>query len=281
MNKKILPSTRNIFAVCFDLWLACSKDSLHLEHSRHNFLQTFGKKFLIVFQAIFLCSWPTSKFIPGICGMLFISGCSTLVPLVLQRLDAPVCQAILVHPVKKGSIQARLSVWQKEVSKPKQGTGNTGWRRVFLGSAVIGRNGLAAAGEKEEGDGKTPSGIYPLGPAFGYASSVNTGLLYRQAKDNDFWVDDVKSLQYNQWVNGSPAANSFERMKRRDNLYQFGIVIGYNTHPVIPGAGSAIFVHIWRGYNSPTSGCVALNQRSLRKILRWLGQQYQPVIILE
>ncbi len=54
--------------------------------------------------------------------------------------------------------------------------------------------------EKKEGDGKTPSGIYPLGPAFGYASSMDTGLAYRQATDNDFWVDDVRSLQYNQWV---------------------------------------------------------------------------------
>ena len=119
------------------------------------------------------------------------------------------------------------------------------------------------------------------GPAFGYAASVNTGLAYRQATDIDFWVDDIHSMQYNQWVTGTPAANSFEHMKRRDNLYQYGIVIGYNTHPVIPGAGSAIFMHVWRRYDSPTSGCVALDQRYLRKILRWLNQQYQPVIILE
>jgi L,D-peptidoglycan transpeptidase YkuD (ErfK/YbiS/YcfS/YnhG family) len=214
-------------------------------------------------------------------SLLAIFGCSTMTPQVLQRLDAPIRQAILVHPVMKDSIEAQLSAWQKDVSKPKQVTGNVSWHRIFYGSAVIGRNGLAAAGEKKEGDGKTPSGIYPLGPAFGYASSMKTGLLYRQAKDNDFWVDDVKSLQYNQWVSGSPTANSFEQMKRRDNLYQSGIVIGYNMHPVIPGAGSAIFVHVWRRYNGPTSGCVALNQRYLRKILRWLDRYNQPVIILE
>ena len=134
---------------------------------------------------------------------------------------------------------------------------------------------------KKEGDGKTPSGIYPLGPAFGYAFMVNTGLDYLQATDIDFWVDDVQSIQYNQWVHGKPNANSFERMKRHDNLYQYGIVIGYNTHPVIPGNGSAIFMHVWRRYDSPTSGCVAVNQRYLRKILHWLNQHYQPVIILE
>ena len=110
---------------------------------------------------------------------------------------------------------------------------------------------------------------------------MDTGLEYRQVGDLDFWVDDAQSKQYNEWVRGKPAAGSFERLKRRDNLYQYGIVIGYNTHPVVPGAGSAIFMHVWRKYYSPTSGCVALNQRNLRKILRWLSWKNQPVIMME
>lgn len=205
-------------------------------------------------------------------SLILAQGCSTVTPPFLQNLDRTIHQAIIIHPVHQHSIQVHLSAWQRH--------GN-GWYRLYVISAVIGRNGLAASGNKKEGDGKTPSGIYPLGPAFGYAPSINTGLDYRQATADDFWVDDLHSLQYNQWVNGIPAANSFERMRRRDDLYQYGIVIGYNTHPIIPGAGSAIFMHVWRRYNSPTSGCVALNQRYLRKILHWLDKQYQPVIILE
>lgn len=205
-------------------------------------------------------------------ALLAAQGCAVITPKTLQGLDPSIRQALLVHPVKKNSAQAQLSTWEKE--------GN-GWHRLYFVSAVIGRNSLASAGEKKEGDGKTPSGIYLLGPAFGYAPSINTGLLYRQATQNDFWVDDIHSMQYNQWVKGTPLANSFERMKRRDDLYQYGIVIGYNRCPVIPGAGSAIFMHVWRKFNSPTSGCVAVNQRYLRKILRWLDKQYKPVIILE
>ncbi len=197
-------------------------------------------------------------------------GCSTITPQALQSLDAS--QAIIVHPIKKNSNQAHLSAWQKQ-------GGN--WHRVYFVSAVIGRNGLALPGEKKEGDGQTPSGTYPLGPAFGYAAYIATGLVYRQAGDLDFWVDDIKSLQYNQWVHGKPAASTFEHMKRLDNLYQYGIVIGYNKDPVVPGAGSAIFMHVWRRYDSPTSGCVALNQRNLRRILHWLNKANQPVIILE
>lgn len=205
-------------------------------------------------------------------SLLALSGCSTVTPHALQGLDGSISQAIVVHPVNQNSHQVQLSAWQKR---------GHAWHRLYLVSAVIGRNGLAPAGGKKEGDGKTPSGIYPLGPAFGYAASINTGLPYMQAADNDFWVDDVRSMQYNQWVSGSPAADSFERMKRTDNLYQYGVVIRYNMQPVIPGAGSAIFMHVWRRYDSPTSGCVALSQRYLRKILRWLNGQYQPVIILE
>ena len=217
-------------------------------------------------------------------SLLVSSGCSTGVPRSLSGIDGSIRQAIYVSPTKKDSHQAYLSAWQRQ---------GIGWHRLYYVSAVIGRNGLAPVGMKHEGDGKTPSGIYPLGPAFGYASSIDTHLQYRQAGDLDFWVDDAQSLQYNQWVNGTPDAKSFERMKRADNLYQYGIVIGYNMpryrsdgaldagHPIIPGAGSAIFMHVWRRYDAPTSGCVAVNQRNLRKILRWLDQQYQPVIILE
>jgi len=204
--------------------------------------------------------------------LLAMQGCAGITPKSLFGLDPSIRQAILVSPAKKDSNHAYLSAWQRQ---------GMGWHREYFVSAVIGRNGLASAGQKKEGDGKTPSGVYPLGPAFGYAVSLKTGLPYRQATDIDFWVDDPQSMQYNKWVSGTPVARSFERMKRLDNLYQYGIVIRYNMQPVIPGAGSAIFMHVWRRYNSPTSGCVALNQRNLRKILRWLNGQYQPVIILE
>ena len=201
-----------------------------------------------------------------------LQGCCVPAPHALESLDGALRQAVYVHPVNKNSPKATLSAWQKQDGR---------WHRLYMVSAVIGRNGLAQVGQKKEGDGKTPSGIYFLGPAFGYASSIATGLSYHQAGDLDFWVDDLRSLQYNQWVHGTPPAASFEKMKRLDNLYQYGIVIRYNMDPITPGAGSAIFMHVWRKHYSPTAGCVALNQRYLRKILKWLNQDYQPVIILE
>ena len=44
----------------------------------------------------------------------------------------------------------------------------SGWSRAMDPfDAAIGRNGFAPYGEKREGDGRTPSGLYRLGTAFG------------------------------------------------------------------------------------------------------------------
>jgi L,D-peptidoglycan transpeptidase YkuD (ErfK/YbiS/YcfS/YnhG family) len=145
---------------------------------------------------------------------------------------------------------------------------------------VIGRNGFAEPGAKREGDGKTPSGVYPIGPAFGYAPSANTKLDYRQATANDFWVDDPESADYNRWVVGKPQAKSFELMKRDDELYKLGAVIQYNTEPVVPGRGSAIFLHVWRGPDSTTAGCVALSESDVASLLKWLDKTKHPVVVL-
>jgi L,D-peptidoglycan transpeptidase YkuD (ErfK/YbiS/YcfS/YnhG family) len=69
-------------------------------------------------------------------------------------------------------------------------------------------------------------------------------------------------------------------MKRTDELYEFGAVIEYNTDPVVPGHGSAIFLHVWSGPQSSTAGCVALAKDDVRRLLRWLDRNKNPVIAL-
>lgn len=146
--------------------------------------------------------------------------------------------------------------------------------------AVAGEKGFAKQGEKKEGDGKTPSGIYPLKTAFGYESTVKTKMPYRQASADDVWVDDPESPDYNHWVKKQDThAASFELMKRNDNLYKLGVVIEYNTDPVIKGYGSAIFLHIWKGEGITTAGCVAVSEENIVKILEWLDPAASPLII--
>jgi len=156
------------------------------------------------------------------------------------------------------------------------------WGMIFEPfNAVIGKNGFALLGEKREGDGKTPSGIYPLKMTFGYDESIKTKMPYRQALADDLWIDDVNADDYNRWVkNGATQATSYEKMKRDDSLYKYGIVIEYNTNPVVKGYGSAIFLHIWGGADITTEGCVAVSEENIIKILEWLDPQAEPLIIM-
>jgi D-alanyl-D-alanine dipeptidase len=154
------------------------------------------------------------------------------------------------------------------------------WQPVFSAfGGSIGGKGFAPIGKKREGDGKTPSGIFPLGIAFGYDARVATKMPYRQATENDFWVDDVNSKDYNKWVRGEPQAASWEKMKRDDDQYKYGVVIEYNTDPVVRGYGSAIFLHVWKE-GEPTSGCVSMPEEMALKILGWLDPNKNPLIIM-
>lgn len=192
-------------------------------------------------------------------------------PSDLNALPQEVHQAVLVEGAA-GAVTAKISGWER-----KDGH----WRQV-LGpvEAVVGRNGLAPAGEKREGDGRTPSGVFALRRAFGYEERVPTGFVYRRASERDFWIDDPASAQYNQWVTGDVPAVSHEALRRGDDLYKYAVVIEYNTDPVVPGLGSAIFMHVWRGAGQPTAGCVAMAEADLLRFLRWLDLRQNPVVIL-
>ncbi len=86
------------------------------------------------------------------------------------------------------------------------------WRQAMAPmNAVVGRNGFAPAGEKREGDGRTPSGLYRLGTAFGYAESAVTKMPYRQALADDLWIDDPNAPDYNRWVKQSQTQAVFLR----------------------------------------------------------------------
>lgn len=162
------------------------------------------------------------------------------------------------------------------------------WRKTLPDApATIGRSGLAAPGEKREGDGKSPSGEFPLGFAFGRAANAPDGVSipYRQATENDYWIDEPKSPNYNTWVNGEKPSVSCERLRLGDGpterYYDWAVVVEYNFAPIVPGDGSAIFLHIWRGPTIPTSGCVALSPENVLKILRWLDPSEKPRIRFE
>jgi L,D-peptidoglycan transpeptidase YkuD (ErfK/YbiS/YcfS/YnhG family) len=207
--------------------------------------------------------------------LLLALGCGR--PPAPPSFDVPadVGQVVLVTPVPPsaaGAVSAEVRGFERR---------GDGWHEAFSPMrGVVGRNGVIAADRKREGDGHTPAGTYPLGPAFGYAERIDTKLDYRRVTDADLWVDDPDHPDYNRWVPAPTAARSFEKMKRDDDLYELGAVIGYNTAPVVPGRGSAIFLHVWGGPAAPTAGCVAVSRGDLAGLLRWLDRTRNPAAVI-
>jgi D-alanyl-D-alanine dipeptidase len=95
-------------------------------------------------------------------------------------------------------------------------------------------------------------------------------------------VDDPASHYYNQLVDRSKVARvdwrSSEQMRRSDDLYKWGIFVAHNA-AATPGAGSCIFMHIWKNSSTPTTGCTAMAERDLLQLLRWLAPKAQPILV--
>lgn len=158
----------------------------------------------------------------------------------------------------------------------------TKWKNVYQSyKAVIGKNGV---GKTKEGDGKTPTGMFELGTAFGWGPTIaNLNYPFKKSTSHDYWVDDATSNDYNQWVNFSGNPNtkwkSFEKMTHP--LYKYGVVVRYNDDPVVSGKGSAIFLHLKNSSTKYTLGCIALNEKDLTTILKWLNKDKNPIIIIK
>jgi L,D-peptidoglycan transpeptidase YkuD (ErfK/YbiS/YcfS/YnhG family) len=136
--------------------------------------------------------------------------------------------------------------------------------------AVVGRSGMAAVGEKVEGDGKSPSGLFELGKLFSYEEKVDTKLKHQKVDAEDKWIDDVNSAQYNMYVRGATTATTFEHLLLKSIDYKYCMVIEYNTKPVVKGKGSAIFFHLADEKFTPTAGCVAIKEAEMLAILKWM-----------
>ncbi len=139
--------------------------------------------------------------------------------------------------------------------------------RGTLYRCALGRNGIVT--NKQEGDGATPSGTYPLLRLFRRADkcpAVETSLPSQDIHPHDGWCDAPLHPDYNRLVK-CPFDASHEKMWRDDDLYDLVIEIGHNSSPVVPGAGSAVFMHVAMPDYTPTEGCVALAKKDLLKLL--------------
>jgi L,D-peptidoglycan transpeptidase YkuD (ErfK/YbiS/YcfS/YnhG family) len=198
-------------------------------------------------------------------------------------------QLVLVTTRGWDGVQGTLERFGRKNSK-------AAWRPVGEKiPVVVGRNGLGwGAGlnapprggpSKKEGDGKSPAGVFRLGPAFGYADASRASWLkvpYTPLADDTECVDDVSSSRYNLIVERSGAGvvdwKSSEQMRAVPG-YRWGVVVAHNAQPPVAGRGSCIFLHIWAGPDKGTAGCTAMAQPNLEELLRWLDAKKRPLLV--
>jgi D-alanyl-D-alanine dipeptidase len=163
-------------------------------------------------------------------------------------------------------------------------------------AVVVGKNGLGqgrglirldfkGAPIKKEGDDRAPAGIFRLSSAFGYATARSAAwvkLPYLALSKQIEGIDDPNSRYYNTLVDRSKVARidwrSSEQMRRDDILYKWGVIVDHNP-AAIPGAGSCIFLHIWKSSSAPTAGCTAMPESELLRLIHWLDPARHPILI--
>jgi L,D-peptidoglycan transpeptidase YkuD (ErfK/YbiS/YcfS/YnhG family) len=144
---------------------------------------------------------------------------------------------------------------------------------------AIGRAGITA--EKHEGDRATPAGSLAMRRALyrpDREQKPPTRLGIAPIRHSDGWCDAAADPAYNRPVL-LPYGASAEALWRRDGLYDFLIVLGWNDSPVVPGSGSAIFLHLAAPDFAPTRGCVALARADFLAVLAEADEASRVVIV--
>ena len=137
---------------------------------------------------------------------------------------------------------------------------------------LLGKNGRAT--RKCEGDGKSPRGAWLITEIYFRPDRLHGLKSAKRLKPNDGWCDAPLSKDYNRRVK-LPFKASHENLWRDDEAYDILGITNHNQRPRIRGAGSAIFLHLWRDGASFTEGCIALRRRDMLVLLSKLkGKAY-------
>ena len=148
----------------------------------------------------------------------------------------------------------------------------------YKAKCAIGKRGIGI--KRKEGDLITPKGKHKI-----------KYILYRkdrikriQSKIKKIaitksmgWCDDPKSKDYNKLIK-LPINYRYEKLYRKENIYDLILVLNFNMRPIVKKKGSAIFIHIAKKNYKKTEGCVAINKIQLLKIIKKLKKNTKVLI---
>ena len=133
---------------------------------------------------------------------------------------------------------------------------------------AVGKRGISQ--KKREGDLITPVGRYRIKYVLyrkDRIKKIQTQLRKIIIRKNMGWCDDPRSKNYNKLIN-LPFNYSYEKLFKKENIYDIILVLDYNMRPVKKNKGSAIFIHITKKNYKKTQGCIAIKKTELLKILK-------------
>ena len=132
---------------------------------------------------------------------------------------------------------------------------------------AIGKKGIGY--KKKEGDLITPKGKFKIKLILYRKDMVKLKTKLRKVaiQKNMVWCDDPKSQKYNQLVK-LPFDFGYEKLYKKENVYDIVLVLNFNMNPIKKNKGSAIFIHVAKKNFAPTHGCIAINKYEIKKLIK-------------
>ena len=146
----------------------------------------------------------------------------------------------------------------------EKGTDGT-WSSILKTNGYVGEEGV---GEASESSTATPEGVYHITKAFGILPDPGCDIDYTEVNDSYYWVDDINSEYYNQFVSTDDVECDWESAEHISAVgypYNYVLAFDYNSD-CIPGKGSAFFLHCTQ--DKPTEGCITISEDDMLTILR-------------
>ena len=152
------------------------------------------------------------------------------------------------------------------------------WRKVgTVFTARVSNKARTPINKRIRNTGTTPVGTFALDEAFGFVTKPLSGLPYRKATSNSWWVADPASPLDDSWQECTSNCSWDEREGERliDHRASYELAIHVATKS--PNA-AAIFIHLDTGRN--LSGCIAVSKSTMVTLLKWLSKEKNPYIVI-
>ena len=147
----------------------------------------------------------------------------------------------------------------------------------YKAKCSVGKRGIGL--KRKEGDLITPKGKYKIKYIMYRKDRVKIQSKIKKIiiKKEMGWCDDPNSRNYNKIIK-LPSSYKYEKLYKKENIYDIIVVLNYNMDPIVKNKGSAIFIHVAKKNYKKTEGCIAVKKMHLLKIAKDLKKKTMVLI---